>query len=348
VESPEYKNIFPGVSTASRAEGHWELEPPNKGEFHAAGIRSGITGKGAELLVIDDPFKNREEAESKRVRSNTTDAYKSTLSTRLHYNALVWVMATRWHLEDLSGWLLKHADPPFKYICLSALALDNDPLGRYKSEALWPRNFPQHMLLKQKQQLGSYEFGALYQGYPLSSEGKKFQRSFFQIVKEAPEGLNWVRYWDLATSLQRTADFTACVAMATDEDGNVYLRDMIRNRWEWPDVRRVIKETCQTEPETFCGVESQGMQKGMIQELWRDNELINHGLVGIPVTKDKGIRSMGAQARGEARKLFLVEGDWNDAFIQECVDFPQGEHDDQVDTMSGGFAMLGYSTGGIS
>jgi len=360
VNLPEYQFIFPGVclATDSQAVEHWELSPPYTGEFHAAGIRGAITGKGAKLMIIDDPLKDREEAESKTIKQRNIDQWNSTLSTRLHDDSIVIVMATRWAEDDLPAYLLKHGNPPFKYIRIPALCdmkEGYDPLGRRLHESIWSNRFPQYNLIRQRDQIGPYDWSALYQGDPTPLEGKLFKKSYFQVIPAAPEKLHWVRYWDLATSTSQSADYTACVAMAKDNEANVYLRDMVRGKWEWPDVRAKIKATTLADairyPGIFTGIEAQGTQKGMIQEIYRDTELMGLGIIGIPVTTDKRIRALPVQSRGAAGKLYLVENEsnpWVLDYIEEMCMFDGGEHDDQVDTTSGGMAMLTMTTGSIA
>jgi len=349
VDTREYKHIFPGVELArdSKAVEHWELAYPYSGEFHAAGIMGRITGKPSDLLIIDDPLKNREEAESSVIREKQIDAWKTTLSTRLHKDAIVIVMMTRWHEEDLTGYLLKHAFPKFRYIKLAGLAEEDDVLGREPGIALWPDKFSADMLLAQKINLGSYDFSALYQGEPIDPEGALFKRSYFQVIPKAPEHLPYFRFWDLATSTKVSADYTASLKAAKDSEGNIFLKDMIRGRWEWPDVRKKIKTTTIAEQCALVGIESVGTQKGMVQEMYKDEDLAGLGIVGIPVNTDKRIRALPVAAKGETGKLYIENGLWVDDYIDEMCKFDKGAHDDQVDATSGVVAMLNTSSGRI-
>ena len=345
IDSPDYQNIFPGMhlSSDSRAANRWELDG-HRGSMCAAGLSGQITGKGAKLIIIDDPVKNREDVESKLKREKMKEAYLSTLYTRLHDDGIVICVMTRWHMDDLAGYLIREHD--FSYICLPALAEENDPLNREVGEPLWPERFPLRKIFDFKEQLGSYNFNALYQGRPQAEEGECFKRDFFKIVSDRPRGLNWVRFWDLATSEQQRSDYTATGAGAVDEEGNVYIDGVFRKRMEWPKVRNKIKQYAKMEPGVLVGIEAQGPQKGMVQECWADPDLLNVGILGIPAPLSKRIRASSAMARGEAGKLYLVSGSWNKDFVDECVNFDTGDHDDQVDVLSGIFHMLGMSHGG--
>ena len=349
IDSREYQRIFPGVFLASDSGGveHWDLAAPHRGEFHAAGIMGQITGKGAMLLVLDDPIKNRQDAESTTIRERFKDQWRSTLATRVHANGIIIMIMTRWHEDDAAGFLIREAFPSFRYIKLSALADRDDILGRRYKGPLWPQRFPQPFLLNQKIQLGSYEFEALYQGHPKPPGGFIFKRDWFTVIDKAPVGLQWCRYWDLAVSTKQSADYTASLRTAVDKDGNVYYSNMIRGRWQWPDVRKKIKVTCLQNQEDWHAIEMGGTQSGMVQEMWNDEELAGLPITGVPVTMDKKVRAIPLSARAEAGKIYLVDGDWVPDFIDEMISFDHGEHDDQVDTATGGFKMASMGSGGI-
>jgi predicted phage terminase large subunit-like protein len=168
-----------------------------------------------------------------------------------------------------------------------------------------------------------------------------FKRDWFKRVLAPPEGLLWVRYWDLAASTRTSADYTASVAVAMDDLGNMYVKDGIHVKMEWPDVRKLMVETMIREPDTFHYVEKALHGIAAIQEFMRMPELAHINLQGISVEKDKITRAMPWATRAEQGKLFLVAGQWNEDFIDEVSMFPYGEHDDYVDAVSGTLPMLG-------
>lgn len=245
---------------------------------------------------------------------------------------------------DLAGWLLKESGEGYRYIRLPGMAERNDPVGRRLTGALWPSHFPQNMLIKKQRMMGAYDWYSMYQGLPRPPEGNTLKRKHFQIIENVPPDLVWVRFWDLAITEETTGDFTASLEGAFDMRGNLYFRRMIRGRWEWGDVRDKIAVTSKDSgTAVLVGVESNAQQKGMCQELWRDPELMNIGILPIYQHVDKRIRALPLVTRGEIGKLYLEKGEWNEEFIEECVDFPNGENDDQVDTATGCMGMLaGY------
>jgi predicted phage terminase large subunit-like protein len=172
--------------------------------------------------------------------------------------------------------------------------------------------------------------------------GALFRREWFRIVDAPPPGLRWQRYWDLATSTKTSADYTASAACALGDDGTLYIRDMVRGKWEWPDARRVIVQTMLSEPETLHAIEEAMHGLAAIQELRRDPQVLGITLRGVRVDKDKLTRALPWAARAEGGKVALVRGAWVGAFLDEVVMFDGGNqgHDDQVDTVSGALPLL--------
>jgi predicted phage terminase large subunit-like protein len=185
------------------------------------------------------------------------------------------------------------------------------------------------------------------EGEFIDPPGSIFRREWFQIVDKAPDDLRWVRYWDLAVSTKTTADYTASVAVAMADDGVVYLRDMIRGRWEWPDQEKIMVETMLAEPSVEQGIEKALHGIAALQALSRRPDLARHTLRGITVDKDKLTRALPLAARAEQGKVALVRGAWVAPFLDELCAFTGDgtTHDDQVDTAAGGLAMLSQPMG---
>lgn len=172
-------------------------------------------------------------------------------------------------------------------------------------------------------------------------DGALFRRQWFEVVDRAPDGLTWWRYWDLAASTKTSADYTASGAVAFDAtSGVLFIRDMIRGRWEWPDARRVMVQTMQAEPDTLHAIEEALHGLAALQDLRRDPAVVGRTLRGVRVDKDKMARALPWAARAEAGKVKLVRGPWIPAFLDEVTMFPAGAHDDQVDTVSGALPLV--------
>jgi predicted phage terminase large subunit-like protein len=247
------------------------------------------------------------------------------------------LIQTRWHEDDLAGRLLRLAETDAaadQWEVLHLPALDE------AGKALWPERFPVPELERIRASIGSWEFESLYQGRPRPLEGAIFRREWFRIVERPPEGLRWVRFWDLAVSIKETADYTAGARVALGEDGVLYIADVVRGRWEWPQARRVITQTALADGSGEMGLEKVAFQLAAVQELRLVQALVNFSIREVEPDKDKLTRALPWAARGEAGKVALVVGPWIGAFLAEVCDFPFGEHDDQVDAVSGAVQML--------
>lgn len=171
-------------------------------------------------------------------------------------------------------------------------------------------------------------------------EGTLFKRHWFQIVEHTPERLRWFRYWDLAASVKTQADFSASACVALADTGDVYIRDVIKMKAEWPLVQKTIIATALAEPNVQLGIESAMHGLAAVQELLRLPELTGITLKSIRVDKDKVSRALPVASRAEQGKVKLVRGNWISDFIDEATAFPRGVHDDQVDACSGAFQMI--------
>jgi len=178
--------------------------------------------------------------------------------------------------------------------------------------------------------------------WAIAPQGNVFKREWFRVVNSAPEGLHWVRYWDLAASTSTQADYTASVAVALGPDGMLYLRDMIRGRWEWPEQEHIMTQAMLAEPKTVHGIEKALHGLAAVQALCRRRELAHIAIRAIGVDRDKLSRALPLSARAEAGKVALVAGSWNMSFVDELCAFSGdgSTHDDQVDTAAGGLLML--------
>ena len=308
------------------------------------GVGSPPTGVGFRLIVIDDPIRRREDAESKVYRDKVWDWYTDDIYSRLEPGGAIVLILTRWHEDDLAGRLLqeaKNGGEQWEIVNLPALAEADDPLGRAEGAALCPERYTEAALARIRRVMGARSFASLYQQRPQPAEGATFKRQWFRVVERAPEGLSWHRYWDLAVSQQTSADYLASAAVALGGDGTIYIRDMIRGRWEWPDQKKIMLSTFALEPDTGQAIEEALHGLAALQDLFREQSAVSTWLRGVRVDKDKMTRALPWAARAEAGKVALVSGAWVADFLDEVCAFPSAAHDDQVDAVSGGVALLG-------
>lgn len=187
MQSPEYQVMFrTRLRPDAKAKGKWLTQ--NGGSYTAVGVGGALTGRGFKIGIIDDPFKNREEADSQVIRDSRHKWYQSTFSTREEGNSMIIFILTRWHEDDLAGRVLKDAEEARKngepyekweIIQYKAIATEDEP-HRREGEALWPAKFPLDKLQAKKAVMGGYEFSALYQQNPIDEENRKFRSEWFR------------------------------------------------------------------------------------------------------------------------------------------------------------------------
>jgi phage terminase large subunit-like protein len=336
----------------------------------AAGVGGGITGRGAHLLNIDDPFKNRDEASSEAHRKRVLTWYRSVAYTRLEYGGAVVLINTRWDQEDLSGELLRHMvsdelGDEWDVVFLPALALEErfypkseaefrenllrgiyipmggDQIGRQPGEALWREKYDEERLRIIHSNTLDFEFAAQYQQMPRLAEGNFFDDRDFQIVERAPDGLRWFRYVDLAKGQNTGNDFNATYAVAMDAEGNLYIRDPLKER-NIDEFLPQCKALMLSDAEigVTWGIEDVAFQFLVVREFLEDPRLANIPIIGLPVKGSKEDRARAWRLRAKQGKVKLVRGLWNLDFIRIASAFPNGRHDDDVDSISGGVAMI--------
>jgi predicted phage terminase large subunit-like protein len=215
-----------------------------------------------------------------------------------------------------------------------------DPLNREPGEPLWPERFPAEKLGRTRLKLGTYSFSALYQQRPVPADGGLFKREWFKIIPRAPHGLRWRRATDPGLTSSAKADYTASFRVAFDNQNNFYIDAGFRKQLEYPDLRRYVLGRMLAEKDTFeHGIERSAHGRALEQDLAVLPILRGKPLRGIDVKDGKVPRALPWIALAEQGKVFLTRGIWNRDFIDECLAFPLGTHDDQVDAVSLGFQM---------
>lgn len=350
IPTKAYQQTYPlMLARDSKSVQEWDLEG-FEGGVSAMGIGGASTGKGAHLLILDDVFKNREEAESETIRSKIWDAYGDDLYTRLEPGGAIVVMMTRWHQDDLIGRLLRNEPDEWHRLRLPALAEENDPLGRSVGEALWPERYDKITLLDTQKKRGPYTFSSMYQQNPVPAEGGIFKRNWFNRVEVQPQIAYAVRFWDLAMSEKTSADYSVGVKIGQGTDGHYYLLDVARRQVEWGDLVEWITGVIVTDGSTVMqGIEEKGYMSRAIQELNAEPRLHGYAIWGYPVDKDKLTRALPYAAKCAAGLVHVLNSYWTDAYLDELCTFPNASHDDQVDASSGAWSMLdgGAVLGGV-
>lgn len=317
-----------GVSVRqdSSAADHWNLAK-HRGGMDTAGRGGAITGRGADLLILDDAgAKNYEEAMSPTIREHAWDWFASTAYTRLSPNGKVLVIATRWHEDDLTGRLIKQGG--WTVLSLPAIAESDDEMGRLPGEALWPEQFPLPQLETIKQTIGAHKFAALYQQRPAPESGSTFKRQWCnQRYRELPQLKQTVMAVDSAFKTGAASDYSAMVIAGTDGK-NYYLINVFRDRLEYPDLRRAIIDHFNRFRPTCVLIEDAASGQSAIQDLRRDTAI---PIVPVKAKGSKQSRADVVSPLWEAGKVYLPEAEWVEDFIEELTSFPVAPHDDMVD-----------------
>lgn len=254
----------------------------------------------------------------------------------------VWEQALRPALSDRKGGALFISTPKgFNHFCeLYKRAEERDDWAAYQHPT-WDNPYidPGEIEIA-RLELPSLIFRQEYGAEFVQLAGALFGRDWWLFIEKAPQ-IRYVRYWDLAASTKTSADFTVGAKIGLTDKGFLVIADVVRGRWEWPDALRVIGDTARMDgPGVQQGIEGTGTQKGMYQMVIREPSLAGLAFRPIEVQKDKLTRAMPFLARAEQKRVMLVRGAWNKDFIDETCAFPETEHDDQVDTVSGAMQML--------
>lgn len=332
---------------------HWETK--KGGGLWAAGVGGPITGKGFSLGIIDDPVKNAEEAASEPIRKKQQEWYDSTFYTREEPGAAIIIIQTRWHEDDLSGWLLgkeKADEEPENWHIVHFEALkEESPLEypktcsvefdkRQAGEALAPLRYNAKKLQKIANRIGSYFFGALFQQRPKPREGNMFKREWFEVVNAIPSQAQRVRYWDKAGT-QDGGAFSCGVLIARGNEGIFYIEDMIRGQWSAGQREKVIKQTAKMDGKSVAVWHEQEPGSGGKESAENTTKsLVGYSVFADKVTGDKVIRAEPLAAQCEAANVKIKKADWNYGYLERLTAFPAGTYKDDVDASSGAFNKL--------
>lgn len=322
VAEPEFGQVFPGVSLAPDSQAANRMNTNYGGAYVAAGVGTAVTGRGAHIALIDDPFKDREEADSERRRDLVWDWYRSTLFTRLMPGGAVVLIQTRWHEDDLAGRLLEAEGDQWEVLDLPAI--DN------AGQALWPEWYPVPVLERIKATVGAREWSALYQQKPQPDEGTFFKREWFKTWDKLPP-LRFYGTSDYAVT-DGGGDYTIHRVWGVDAEGNAYRVDGWRGQTaadEW--IERKLDLIAKHKPLAWFG-EGGVIQKAiepMLKRRMRDRKVFCR-LEWLPSVADKPTRARSFQAMASMGRVFFEPG----ADISEHLVFPAGKHDDDVDNSS--------------
>ena len=343
MQSAWYQEVFPGTRLSRKKMTETEFTTTKNGFRLTTSIGGTLTGRGADYLIIDDPLKAG-DANSANARNAANDWYDSTALNRLNdkKSGRVVVAAHRLHEDDLTGHVT--ARTAFETLSLPAIAEEDSdiPIGpnefhhRRAGDVLSPDREDRDTLEAIKREMGSTAFSAQYQQTPVPAGGNVIQAVWLKAYKHLPKSdLRIIHSWDIAMTASETADWTVGTIWGMDGD-LLYLLDVKRGRWQTPDVKRNILAAAEIQRPEAILIEDAMIGTSLLQEL-RHDQGGGFGLnfIGCKPEKDKLTRATAMQTTFEAgRVLFPEEAHWLGDYKRELLGFPNGRHDDQVDSTS--------------
>jgi predicted phage terminase large subunit-like protein len=335
VDDERYRELFPNMSLSadSKAAGRWDTN--QGGEAFFIGKGGAMTGRGGNVVILDD-ILDEQDAVSQTAMENTWEWYTSGPRQRLQPNGAIIIINTRWKTDDLSGRLLKlqgalKADQ-WEILEFPAILPSNKPL--------WPEYWTLDELERVKMSIGIQKWNAQWQQQPTNDEGAILKREYWQKwEKEEPPYVDYIiQSYDTAYSSKETADYSVITTWgvfipSADAGPNLILLDCTRGRWDFPELKRVAMDNYkQWKPDNVL-IEAKATGMSLQQELRRS---------GIPVTmyspggrragQDKISRAHAVAPILESRMVWAPETEWAKELIEECAAFPNGDHDDMVDS----------------
>ena len=346
IDSEEYAHIFPDtdLKADSKAAGRWETSAG--GEYFAAGVGAAVTGRGADLFIIDDPHSEQDALSEGRL-DEAYEWYTSGPRQRLQPGGKIIVVMTRWGLRDLTGRLIKSQgsdvlSDKWEVVEFPAILPSENPL--------WPEFWKKDDLLKVKASLPVQKWGAQWQQQPTAEEGAIVKKEWWKIwtKEDVPEVDYIIQSYDTAFSKRESADYSAITTWGifrSEETGadNIILMDARRGRWNFPELKeKALEEYDYWEPDMMI-VEAKASGLPLTDELRR---------TGIPIMnytpskgRDKVTRMHTVAPLFEAGMVWAPEKHFAEEVIDECMAFPNGEHDDYVDSMT--MALIRFRQGGF-
>lgn len=344
--TPDYRVVFPDTNLKSddKAAGRWGTA--EGGEYFAAGVGAAMTGRGADLLIIDDPH-SEQDALSSTAFDHAFEWYSSGPRQRLQPGGAIIIVMTRWGQKDLTGQVLKMqaqdsmADQ-WEVVEFPAILPSDKPL--------WPEFWKLDDLIKVKASLPVGKWNAQWQQNPTAAEGAIVKKEWWHVweKEDIPPVKYIIQSYDTAFSKKETADFSAITTwgvFTNDETGadNVILMDARRGRWNFPELKGVAAEEYEYWEPDMVIIEAKASGQPLTDEL---------RAAGIPVMnytpskgRDKITRMHTVAPLFEAGMVWAPEQKFADEVIEECLAFPHGEHDDFVDSMT--MALMRFRQGGF-
>lgn len=348
IQSQEYKTVFPGTTLAKGSAAADRLVTEEGGMLAFVGRGGSSTGRGADFLIIDDPLKDRAEANSQATREELWDWYNDTMSTRLMSDTgAIIIIQTRWHEDDLVGRLTDPTNPKYnadeaaswRIINIPAIAEEDDVLGRPVGAALWPEKFglPYLESFRRRNPVG---FSALYQQTPTPADGDFFKTEMLTGYRQSdlPKNLRIYAASDHAVGTKQTNDYTCLLIIGVDDQSNIWLLDCWWKRERTDQVVEAMLALMKRWKPMIWWAESGHISKSIGPFLFkrmREEKVFGTSVREQVPAADKVTRAQSIAGRASMGMVrFPVAAAWVERARTECLKFPQGRHDDFVDALA--------------
>ena len=329
LQDPLFKAIFPECQISADSASASKFNTVQKGSYFAVGVGGPIVGRGAHLAIIDDPVKSREEIESDLFRRKQKDWYQSVMRTRMMPGGAIVIVHTRWHEDDLIGWVLgAHQHEKWEVIDLPAISEDG--------KALWPEMYPIPELEILKDTLGMREWNSQFMQNPVPESGDFFRREWFQFYDVPPTGMYIYGASDFAVT-DKGGDFTEHGIFGIDDKNNIYILDWWSgqtNSAEWINSMLDLHDQWKTMKwYGEAGVIRRAVEPQLAKRMEERKLYLN--LEWMASMADKSARASNFQGRAANRKVFLPrKAHWASDLLSQLIRFPAGLHEDKVDVCS--------------
>jgi len=369
VAHPAYRTIWPEVRLAKDLQARDDWATTEDSEFFGCGFDGGVVGRRGDLLIIDDPFKSRQDADSETIREAHWATYRTGLRTRLRKGGRIILMHQRWHEDDIagrilpegydgrSGWITARDGEEWYVANLQMVCeADGDPLGRQRGELLWPEWFDEARVRQDKLSAGQRDWAALYQGVPTADEGALIPSHYWRVwPADTPPDVDYVvQVYDTAYEEGEEADYSARTTWGIfdiyAQSNAAALRETIerarergepmqryhailleawRGKVDFPTLKRTALDAYRQYEPDRVLIEKRASGHSLIQEMRR---------AGLPIKplradQSKLARTYAAQPAFEQGCVWRMDMDWTLPVVRECAQFPSGKHDDTHDTV---------------
>ena len=324
------------ISPTQGAKTNWEIDK-HKGGMISVGVGGSITGKGADLLILDDPIKNRQEAESITYRTMLLNEWQSTIYTRLHVGGAVIVILTRWQENDLAASLLNpESGEPEDWEVLSLPCIADEPddlLGRKIGEPLWPeKGYDENWARRTRMSVGEYTWYSLYQQKPRPESGAIFKREWLsKRYSQMPPGATVIQSWDLPFT--KNEESAKCAGFIVGRQGaNIYVEDCVNDKMEFVQTVAAIRDMTAKHPEARAKVIEKAANGFAVMNFLQDKV---SGLIPFTPPSGKEERARGTTPYYEAGNVYFKEGQpWVQGVVEDLISFPNGQYKDTVDALT--------------